>query len=419
LLHWWHRVRRVRAKMVNTRNTKRKSSPAKASDDDARNASAKRIHRDDSDDEALGSDHQHNVLVPPRENDFNEKTWWMVDLDPVEETSLQGASVLVKRCMRTYNWDEAKARKVLAAYRQFIILKKKYQDWNAEILSPCYLVDQMWHCHILDVVNYCHDMMLLCGHVVGHNPDGALDSAAKQKRDDTTRKLLQQHFGSYDEEIWNYSPDSASENVKSIANQSEGTAVQEEKSANSVMITIHIEFFNDEEVSIMVKRRDIKVKRTDRMEHVFNELASRSGLPASNLRFKLIDGENIHSDSTPESLGLNDNDRIHCFFTPPHITPPPPHDTNDTITIRLKDQMGEEVMFRVRKTTRMMKVFNAYAGRKGMYVEDFPFMIDGEEINPFSSPADLDCKENDIPANHRLVSRRCENRVTTFSSVSN
>ncbi len=169
--------------MANTGNTKRKSPPAKAGDD-AANASAKRSHRDVSDDEALGGDHPHNgVLVPPREDDFNEKTWWMVDLDPVEETSLQGASVLVKRCMRMHGWDEAKARKVLASYRQFITLKKNHQDWNAEKLSPCYLVDQMWHCHILDVVNYCHDMMLLCGHVVGHNPDGALDSAAKQKRD--------------------------------------------------------------------------------------------------------------------------------------------------------------------------------------------------------------------------------------------
>jgi len=65
---------------------------------------------------------------------------------------------------------------------------------------------EMWHCHILDVVNYCHDMMLLCGHVVGHNPDGALDYIAKQKRDDTTRASLIDHFGSYDEEVWAFSP---------------------------------------------------------------------------------------------------------------------------------------------------------------------------------------------------------------------
>jgi hypothetical protein len=61
----------------------------------------------------------------------------------------------------------------------------------------------MWHLHILDVVNYCHDMMMLCGHVVGHNPDGALDIEAKRERDSKTRDGLEEHFeGEYDKEIW-------------------------------------------------------------------------------------------------------------------------------------------------------------------------------------------------------------------------
>jgi len=68
--------------------------------------------------------------------------------------------------MRVYNWSLEKTRKVLTAYRQFLTLKKEHKDWDATILSPSYLVDQMWHQHILDVVNYTHNMMLLCGHVV-------------------------------------------------------------------------------------------------------------------------------------------------------------------------------------------------------------------------------------------------------------
>ncbi|KAK1746845.1 hypothetical protein QTG54_002189 [Skeletonema marinoi] len=174
-----------------------------------------------------GSIDTHNIVTTPREGDFNEKTWWMVDLTPIGSSSPQGASALVKRCMRTHGWDEVKARKVLDAYRQFMILKKELKDWDANILSPCYLVDQMWHCHILDVVNYCHDMMLLCGHVVGHNPDGALDYVAKQERDDTTRASLQDHFGSYDKEVWDYSPDAASANANGIAIQLDNAANEE------------------------------------------------------------------------------------------------------------------------------------------------------------------------------------------------
>jgi hypothetical protein len=202
--------------MVKTRSS-RKSPPAKASGGAKKKANAaKKKKRTTSgapsggvvslstaaaaanDASSADVENEAPIFMTPRENDFNEKTWWMVDINPIgnEETSRQGATALVKRCMRTYGWGEQKTRKVLNAYRQFIFHKKEAKDWDATIVSPCSLVDQMWHCHILDVVNYYHDMILLCGRVVGHDPDGALDHKAKQQRDKNTRDLLQQHFGS-------------------------------------------------------------------------------------------------------------------------------------------------------------------------------------------------------------------------------
>eukprot|EP00577_Skeletonema_sp_RCC1716_P011776 CAMPEP_0113397008 /NCGR_PEP_ID=MMETSP0013_2-20120614/14127_1 /TAXON_ID=2843 ORGANISM="Skeletonema costatum, Strain 1716" /NCGR_SAMPLE_ID=MMETSP0013_2 /ASSEMBLY_ACC=CAM_ASM_000158 /LENGTH=430 /DNA_ID=CAMNT_0000281515 /DNA_START=43 /DNA_END=1335 /DNA_ORIENTATION=- /assembly_acc=CAM_ASM_000158 len=415
--------------------------------------SAKRSRRNISDDEELGSD-RPLILVPPREDDFNEKTWWMVDLSPVEEASLQGASALVKRCMRTYSWDEAKARKVLAAYRQFIVLKKNHQDWNAKILSPCYLVDQMWHCHILDVVNYCHDMMLLCGHVVGHNPDGALDAAAKNRRDDTTRASLEEHFGSYDEEVWRSSPGAANGNVKNVANQSEGAANDEESGAASPgVITIHMKSGEGEEAkTLLIVQRTIrmetvfntfaaskkvtpssltfslngesidenktleeldlkdddvidclpttiklrlkfyndseftvKVKRTDKMEEVFNNIVkTKKGYPASIYE---VNGNFIQRDSTPESMRLNDNDLIRCRFAPLN---------NGSITIRLKEDSGEETLYVLKRTSRMNVVFNAHADRKGICLQNFLFMLDGERIGDDETPADLELEDGDM-----------------------
>ena len=257
--------------------------------------------RDDSDEAAMGSDHPL-MLVPPRNNDFNAKTWWMVDLDPVEETSLQGASALVKRCMRTYGWDETKARKVLAAYRQFLVLKKELKDWNAQILSPCYLVDQMWHSHILDVVNYCHDMMLLCGHVVGHNPDGALDFVGKHERDETTIAALKEHFGRYDEEVWNFSPDAAGRNVLKSAMKSEDAA----SNKGDTPFTIRIKDQNGEETMF-------KVKRTTKLEKVFNAYAWRKGVHVNELRF-FLDGQPVNFDDTPEIVELEDDDQIDCML---------------------------------------------------------------------------------------------------------
>ena len=105
--------------------------------------------------------------------------------------------------MREYLWDESKCRRVLNAYHQFLELKKQFQDWDATILSPSRVVDLMWRQHLLDFTNYYHDTILLCGHVVGHNPDEALDGPAKAARIKSTRIALFEHFGSdYDKEMW-------------------------------------------------------------------------------------------------------------------------------------------------------------------------------------------------------------------------
>mmetsp|Transcript_21198 Transcript_21198/g.32351 ORF Transcript_21198/g.32351 Transcript_21198/m.32351 type:complete len:308 (-) Transcript_21198:26-949(-) len=298
-------------------NSKRKSPPE---NEGATEPSAKRAcHRSDdvANAESLavaagagGSIDTHNIVTTPREGDFNEKTWWMVDLTPIGSSSPQGASALVKRCMRTHGWDEVKARKVLDAYRQFMILKKELKDWDAEILSPCYLVDQMWHCHILDVVNYCHDMMLLCGHVVGHNPDGALDYVAKQKRDDTTRASLEEHFGSYDKEVWDYSPDAASENVNDVANQSEAEGAANDESgppfSDDTKITLRLKGQSGEETMF-------KIGRTTPMRKMFNAYAARKRVDVTILRF-LSNGRNVGYDATPASLDLEDLDQLDCFL---------------------------------------------------------------------------------------------------------
>lgn len=102
-------------KMVNRDNTRKKATPAKKSS----GSGAKKKIKDDT-----------QILMTQRENDFNEKTWWMIPFGR-EGTSRQGATALMKRCMRTHGWNEMKTRKVLNAYHQFITLKKEHEDWDA------------------------------------------------------------------------------------------------------------------------------------------------------------------------------------------------------------------------------------------------------------------------------------------------
>merc|ERR1719253_191462 len=68
---------------------------------------------------------------------------------------------------------------------------------------------------------------------------------------------------------------------------------------------------------------------------------------------------------------------------------------NEPITIRVKDQNGEETMFKIKKTTKMKKVFATYAARKGVEATAMRFMLDGENINPDTTPADLDLDDDD------------------------
>lgn len=67
----------------------------------------------------------------------------------------------------------------------------------------------------------------------------------------------------------------------------------------------------------------------------------------------------------------------------------------EPITLRLRDQTGEEVLFKVKKDTKMQKIFDAYAQRRGVSVASLRFMLDGERINPENTPKTLELEDQD------------------------
>jgi small ubiquitin-related modifier len=237
------------------------------------------------------------VLVPVRENEFNARSWWMVDLTC---QTRQGATPLVARCMRTYGWKEVYARRVLKAYKQFLELKTLKKDWTASILSPCQDVDQMWHEHILDVVNYCHDTMILCGQVVGHDPDGMLDIQAKEERTKTTKEALKLSFGDdYDTEMW-LSPQEQLQHLR--ATQPLHIIPSLKKSSREQRITLHVRYQTGEldffEIGIDQK-----------LLPLYYENVYSGGASITSLRF-LLDGDRIDPEHTARILDLEDGDEI-------------------------------------------------------------------------------------------------------------
>jgi len=69
--------------------------------------------------------------------------------------------------------------------------------------------------------------------------------------------------------------------------------------------------------------------------------------------------------------------------------------TSEPITIRVRDQTGEETYFKIKKTTKMSKVFETYAQRKGVQSNSLRFLLDGERIQNDQTPKQLDLDDQD------------------------
>jgi small ubiquitin-related modifier len=77
-------------------------------------------------------------------------------------------------------------------------------------------------------------------------------------------------------------------------------------------------------------------------------------------------------------------------------TQPPVEEKDKPMSIKIKDQNGTEVFFKVRASTKFMKIFNAYAKRLGGPMEDYRFLFDGQRVNQEQCPFDLQMEDEDV-----------------------
>ena len=164
---------------------------------------------------AVGSRLHNVVWTPPPPT-----LWWDLgddnDLATKKKTNAPphqgGARALVARCMRTLQWTQENARRVLHSYKQFLELKALYRDWNDTAVSahndsP---VHCMWKVHSQDAHAYLHDCRLLCGghlamnnHTHQDSDSGRQQQQWQHQRQVWTRQVLQQHYKEhYDADMW-------------------------------------------------------------------------------------------------------------------------------------------------------------------------------------------------------------------------
>ena len=91
-------------------------------------------------------------------------------------------------------------------------------------------------------------------------------------------------------------------------------------------------------------------------------------------------------------------------------------DPEDVITLRLRNQNGEEILFKFRKATKMQKIFNAYASKRGVSEHSLRFLIDGEWISPQQTAEMLDLEDNDVVDVYSETDPRVKNLKADSSS---
>ncbi|KAG6860228.1 hypothetical protein C0995_013901 [Termitomyces sp. Mi166 len=70
-------------------------------------------------------------------------------------------------------------------------------------------------------------------------------------------------------------------------------------------------------------------------------------------------------------------------------------DANSTINIKVVSSTGEEVFFKIKRSTKLSKLQGAYANKVGKDVNSIRFLYDGTRISEDDTPTTLEMEDND------------------------
>lgn len=155
------------------------------------------------------------------------------------------------------------------------------------------------------------------------------------------------------------------------------------------------------EAPITLKVRDstgdemvFRVKRGTQMRKIFEAYAQRLGVSAATLKFS-IDGERIKDEDTPKMLELQNDDQIDVFINQTGGSEDVKPD-DIAITVKVKEGSGDEIAFKVKRSTKMSKIMEAYANRRGIELSSLRFMFDGNRVNAEDTPKTLEMEDGDL-----------------------
>lgn len=164
--------------------------------------------------------------------------------------------------------------------------------------------------------------------------------------------------------------------------------MSDNEGAQEKTITLQLKGQNDDEPVFF------KVKKETKMSKVFGAYASRKGQAVESLKFS-FDGNVLNPTDTPKMLEMEENDMIDVFLTQVGGGEEGQDGEGKTLMLTVKDQTGDEMSFKVKKETKLNKIFKAYADSKGVAVDSLRFTLDGERLKDDTTPKMLELVDGD------------------------
>ncbi len=69
---------------------------------------------------------------------------------------------------------------------------------------------------------------------------------------------------------------------------------------------------------------------------------------------------------------------------------------NEHLSLKVKAQDGNEVFFKVKRTTQFHKVMGAYCKKVGADMESVRFLFDGQRLQPNQTPQEVGMEDEDV-----------------------
>ncbi|KAG7832210.1 hypothetical protein KL920_000545 [Ogataea angusta] len=81
-------------------------------------------------------------------------------------------------------------------------------------------------------------------------------------------------------------------------------------------------------------------------------------------------------------------------------TPKPENKSDTHINLKVSDGTSE-VFFKIKRSTPLKRLMDAFCKRQGKDSSSLRFLFDGHRVNPEDTPEDLDMEESDVIEAHR------------------